>query len=256
MHRLVGSAAALALLGVVPASPAASATNSGAFALPARLAAPHAATGATASASSPNWVGYAVNTSVRAGSYTSVQASWTQPAVDCSHGDGTVVFWVGLDGWGDTAVEQDGTQAKCAGGVAGYSAWWEIYPTNSITAYPDTIAPGDQLTAKVIFSALTGYELYLSDATQGWTEDASHTGAAGAANSSAEIVAETPGSGSTLADLPDFGSVAFTGGQINGAPVADSGALGINLVRNNNTLATTSDLTGGTDFTIEWKQNS
>ena len=44
---------------------------------------------------STNWSGYAVSGS----RYTSVSASWTQPAVDCSlTPTGWSAFWVGLDG--------------------------------------------------------------------------------------------------------------------------------------------------------------
>src|SRR6185369_1208757 len=44
---------------------------------------------------STNWAGYAV-----AGSrYTSVSASWTQPAVSCTSTNTWSSFWVGLDGY-------------------------------------------------------------------------------------------------------------------------------------------------------------
>jgi hypothetical protein len=240
----MGGAAVVVLLGAVPAAPGSLPGHAGTLALPAAPA------GVTAT--SPNWVGYAINS----GGYTSVASGWTQPAVDCAAGDGAVVFWVGLDGWGSNAVEQTGTEAICSGGKAAYSAWWETYPTNSITAYADRVAPGDVMSAKVVYQGASGYELYLTDRTQGWTEDTVHPGSAAATNVSAEIVAETPGSGSGLAALPDFDTVTFTGSLINNNTLAAENAIGINLVRNNNTMATTSDLVNGTDFTITWQRNS
>lgn len=240
----MGSAAALAMLSTVAVVPAAPFAFAAGAALPDRPA----AVGGT----SPNWVGYAINS----GGYTSVESHWTQPGVDCAQGDGTVVFWVGLDGWGTNAVEQTGTQAKCVSGVASYTAWWETYPTNSITLYADQVRPGDQLYAKVTYLGTSGYELHLSDATQGWVEDGTHPGSSASTNQSAEVVAETPDSNGNLAALPDFGSAPFTGALINGQSLTAAGAIGINLVRNNNTLATTSDLAGGTDFTLTWDRNS
>ena len=238
MHRLVGSAAVLALLSTTPAAPADSLA-----ALPDRAA---------VSGSSPNWVGYAINS----GGYTSVESHWTQPAVDCSQGDGTVVFWVGLDGWGSNAVEQTGTQAKCVGGAASYSAWWETYPTNGIAGYSDSVLPGDHIYAKVTYLGASGYELYLSDATQGWVEDGAHPGSSASVNQSAEIVAETPSHNGNLVALPDFGTVGFTGAMINGQSLTSAGAIEINLVRNDNTLAATSELVNGIDFTVNWQRNS
>ena len=60
-------------------------------------------------AESSNWSGYAVLGS----SFTSAQASWTVPAAVCPTGPGQNVlyaaFWVGLDGYSSSTVEQTGT---------------------------------------------------------------------------------------------------------------------------------------------------
>src|ERR1700692_744620 len=45
--------------------------------------------------SSSNWAGDAATTT----QYTSVAASWVQPAGQCSRGDQYSAFWVGLDGY-------------------------------------------------------------------------------------------------------------------------------------------------------------
>lgn len=257
MRRLLGTAllgtATLALVSAGPTPLVRTLSDAGMRAMPAQPT--------SVTATSPNWVGYAINTkidtAVRGGGYTSVAASWVQPAVDCTKGDGTVVFWVGLDGWGTDAVEQTGTQASCAAGTAHYAAWWETYPTNSITSYPDTVAPGDRISARVDYVGVAGYELYLSDPTQGWAEHGWHAGSTAATNRSAEIVAETPiGTNGNLAALPDFSAIRFSAARINGGPLSDVDPLGVNLVRNGNPLALTSELASGTAFTITWERNS
>ena len=75
-------------------------------------------------AESTNWSGYAGTT----GTYTSVSASWTQPAGICSRGDQYAAFWVGLDGYTSSTVEQTGSEVDCVGRTAQYYAWYEMYP--------------------------------------------------------------------------------------------------------------------------------
>src|SRR5260370_18132523 len=75
-------------------------------------------------AESTNWSGYAATT----GTYTSVSASWTQPAGICSRGDQYAAFWVGLDGYSSSTVEQTGSEVDCIGRTARYYPWYEMYP--------------------------------------------------------------------------------------------------------------------------------
>lgn len=202
---------------------------------------------------SANWFGYVANS----GGYTSVQSSWVEPSVDCTKGNGSAVFWVGLDGWGSGTVEQTGTEADCSNGSASYSAWWETYPNNSIQTYGDTVEPGDSLTAKVTFEGNNNYDIYLVDNTRGWSEDNPQQGASGADNQSAEIVGETPGYGNnTYANLPDFSSLTFTNNSVNGQALGNVNPFAVDLVRNGHTLGTTGALSGGTDFPINWNANS
>src|SRR5579884_4318905 len=72
---------------------------------------------------STNWSGYAVT----GNRFTSVSASWTEPAVTCS-GTAYSSFWVGLDGDTSNTVEQTGTDADCSGSTPQYYAWYEMYP--------------------------------------------------------------------------------------------------------------------------------
>src|SRR5579859_2350124 len=64
--------------------------------------------GLHASASSTNWSGYA-GTSSTSGAFTSVSASWVQPSGLCNgRGQQYAAFWVGLDGFSSSTVEQTG----------------------------------------------------------------------------------------------------------------------------------------------------
>jgi hypothetical protein len=204
---------------------------------------------------SPTWSGY--ETYAPPATYNEVEASWVQPKADCSKGDGKAVFWIGLDGWWDSTVEQTGSEAVCAGGTPTYSAWWEIYPNNEITSYADPVNAGDHFFARVTSVGNNQYELLLEDTTKHWSEDKDVAGpSGGTANNSAEIIVETPTlDDGSYANLPDFGSVTFTGVKVDSEPIgsfAENGA--INMVRKNgDVLDTTSALSNENAFTTIWK---
>ena len=94
---------------------------------------------------------------------------WVQTAATCPKPDAWALFWVGLDGWSSfdsQTVEQGGSSAQCMGGKAvDYEAWWEMYPTNSVTtAFP--IAVGDAISASVVYSATDStYTITVDDVT-------------------------------------------------------------------------------------------
>lgn len=94
---------------------------------------------------SSNWSGYAVQA---ASAFTDVVGSWTQPAVSCTAATTYSSFWIGIDGYADTTVEQLGTEADCVHGSPVYRAWYELYPKAPVT-FPDTVKPGDVLSAQV-----------------------------------------------------------------------------------------------------------
>ncbi len=159
---------------------------------------------------STNWSGYAGTT----GTYTSVTASWTQPAGKCSSGDQYSAFWVGLDGYSSSTVEQTGSEVDCIGRTAEYYAWYEAYPSASVD-YTNTVKAGDQFTATVTYEGSNEFSLYLDDITEDWSQTTPVT-VSGAARSSAEVIAEAPCCtlfGGIL-PLTDFGTVNFTGSTV------------------------------------------
>jgi hypothetical protein len=205
-------------------------------------------TGALSQVESSNWAGYADT----AGTYTSVSASWTQPTGTCSSGDQYASFWIGIDGYSSSTVEQTGTELDCVGKAAEYYAWYEMYPGLSET-YSNTVKAGDHFTATVTWLGGDKFSLYIDDRTQGWshTTDASLTSTP--ARTSAEVIVEAPcctDSGGIL-PLADFGSVTFTGATANGEPI---GTPSLDPVEINMPDVTCSALTdGGDSFTCTWR---
>jgi hypothetical protein len=158
---------------------------------------------------SDNWSGYVATGTT----YTSVTATWVQPAVSCTS-NGIVGTWVGLDGDGDGTLEQTGTDVNCATGSPQYSAWWEFYPDPSVT-YAEPVYPGDTLVASVTYLGSDKYSLKLADITRDWSENTPLSAVAN--NASAEIITEAAenSSGQQTA-LPDFTAAQFSGTAING----------------------------------------
>ncbi|HTJ68076.1 MAG TPA: G1 family glutamic endopeptidase [Actinospica sp.] len=198
-----------------------------------------------ADTTSTNWAGYAATGST----YTSVTTTFTQPKVTCSSGDQYSSFWVGLDGYSSSSVEQTGTEADCVGSTAEYSAWYEMYPAYPVT-YSNTVAPGDTIVEKVIYEGSNKYELYLADSTRGWSHTTTKTGSF--SRSSAEVIAEAPYSGGVL-PLANFGTVTFKSSTVNGSTLSSSSPTSIDMDTSSGTVkASTGSLSGGT-FSITWK---
>ena len=248
--RAAIAAAALTLSALVPAAASATTAASPALFVPMQQAgsAPffisHGGGVSNANATSTNWAGYATTGST----YTSVSTTFTQPKVTCSSGDQYSSFWVGLDGYSSSSVEQTGTEADCVGSTASYSAWYEMYPAYPVT-YSNTVRPGDVITETVSFSGTSTYTLTLKDATEGWTHKTTKSGSH--ARSSAEVIAEAPYDGEVL-PLADFGTVNFSGSTVNGGTLASSSPTGIDMATSSGTPeATIGSLSGGS-FSITW----
>ncbi len=124
---------------------------------------------------SGNWSGYAVESPSQ---FTEVLGSWVQPTAKCtSLGRTYGAFWVGLDGYTSSSVEQLGTDSDCKNvNSPTYYAWYEMYPAASVTIsttqYP--VKPGDTMTASVT-RAGTSYTLSLHS-SEGWTFSTTQTG--------------------------------------------------------------------------------
>jgi peptidase A4-like protein len=175
----------------------------------------HARDHRISNSTSSNWSGYAVTGS----RFTSVSASWTQPAATCS-GTAYSSFWVGLDGDTSNTVEQTGTDADCSGSTPQYYAWYEMYPKFPVNLNKP-VQPGDKMTASVTTNGSGSFTLTISDTTRGWT-NTTNARLKSAKLASAEVIAEAPSSSGGVLPLANFGTVSFTGASANGSLLTSS----------------------------------
>ncbi len=185
------------------------------FALVGATSAMGAGSGEQAQAqTSANWAGYAVSSGTEERRFTHVAGSWVQPSADCSSGQGTAAFWVGLGGASGQSqgLEQVGTELSCGdGGQAQSSAWYELIPAAPVPL-DLTIKPGDHISASVTVNG-TAVTVSLSDQTSGKSVT-KHVSTNNIDVASAEWIAEAPSActaeGCTPMPLANFGNVTFT----------------------------------------------
>jgi Peptidase A4 family len=216
---------------------------------------------------STNWSGYAVTGS----SFTSAKGSWVIPTVNCTKTPNTYSsFWVGIDGWTSTTVEQTGTDSDCNGKTPSYYAWYEFYPAGSVLISSVPVSPGNKMSATVTWISGTEFEVSITNESTG--KSFSKTGrVSGAQRTSAEWIAEAPcctNSGGIL-PLADFGTVDFgddytgvssTNDATDSSTSGDIGAFGSNIQEaimvNGSTGADEAVPSGlssdGTSFTVTW----
>ncbi len=177
---------------------------------------PRTSKGVSATVRSLNWGGYGVTG--KNGSFTSVQASFVVPGLaSCGPTEvSSSSFWAGIDGLASATVEQDGVDAYCDDGSAQYFAWYEIYPQMPVLFPHLPVSAGDTVQASVNFQGGSSYKLRLVDSTTGASGSVT-VSLSGATNSSAECIAEDPGS--TPVPYANYGSVSFTNCTVNGSPV-------------------------------------
>jgi hypothetical protein len=173
-----------------------------------------------------NWSGYAATSTKK---FNFVHSEYIQPAIRCNGKPYTISSnWVGLDGFSSQTVEQDGTDALCAGPdhmTPRYSAWYEMYPAPSVRVFG--VHPGDVIDAQVTYSAGM-FTTTITDVSSGKT---SGTTAAcdQCERSSAEWIVERPAfcanhacTQGILAALPDFGTTTLSNAtaRVDGSPRA------------------------------------
>lgn len=196
------------------------------------------------STTSSNWAGYASK-----GTFSSVSASWVQPAVKCTSKASYAVFWVGLDGYSSNTVEQTGTSAFCSGGKATYAGWYEFFPAFPKNFSP-TVAPGDVIHASVTESGGV-YTTEISDTTHHWIGRARKT-ISSAQRSSAEVIAEAPSSSTGVLPLANFGTVKFTDSLANGTAIGSHSPIKITMESGGVVKAQPGTLSSNKNFSVSW----
>lgn len=208
-----------------------------------------------ANGTSTNWGGYAVPAS--RGAVSDVKGSWTVPTVVSSTSSSTYSsFWVGIDGYNDSTVEQTGTEQDWSNGQASYYAWFEMYPKFAYKILNFPVVPGDTITSEVQYLGSGRYALTITNVSRNVTFSTTQR-LKNAGNQSAEWIAEAPYSGGVL-PLADFGTGYFSNctATLNGV----TGGIGtwpnydaITMTTSGGvTKAAPSGLTNGTDFSVIW----
>jgi hypothetical protein len=212
---------------------------------------PHFLKGTTTQ--STNWAGYAASGTT--GEFTSVSAKWKQPTVTCTSAATYSVFWVGLDGFNSSTVEQTGSGGDCVSGSPVYYAWYEVYPKEPIITINKPVQPGDIFSASATEVTSTSFKLAISDSTQKWSFSTTQT-LTGASLSSAEVIAEAPSSGSVL-PLANFGTVHFINSMVNGQPIGNFSPEEIVMVVSSGgtVKAQPTSLANGMAFNVIWKHS-
>jgi hypothetical protein len=191
-----------------------------------------------ATATLSNWAGYIAEGTK--GEFTSAAADWTVPSVTCLKDSDLYAPWVGIDGAGDSTVEQTGVQTACNSGSPAYSAWYEMYPKGPVY-FTNPIAVGDDFSASVTFAS-GSFTIVISDVTKGWTRTVTKK-LASAKKLSAEAVIEAPGG------YPAITSVNFTNVVFDGKNLATFHPVK-SLSGSGKTVYHPTKITHGSDFNV------
>jgi Peptidase A4 family len=217
---------------------------------------------------SNNWSGY-VSTAKSGYQTQFIVGDWNVPSVNCANSTlGTSGFayastWVGLDGWTDSTVEQDGIDGWCdSTGTPQYASWYEMYPLAPVAI--GGVNPGDAIQAAIKYLGGGVWDLALVDVTQnaGFSVHQSCPSGSRCFNSSAEVVTEDPGGAVPAYDLADYGMANYDGIRV--AFGAHSGSMGNSTYWNAATeilmedpsghvMSQPSALFGGQAFSTSWK---
>ncbi|HZP50745.1 G1 family glutamic endopeptidase [Actinocrinis sp.] len=204
-----------------------------------------------------NWSGY-VSTGAN-GSYTGVSAQWRQSGLNCTDPNSVqyVSFWVGLDGFNGSSVEQTGTLGICDGTTPLYYAWYEMYPAPPVY-YNVTVGPGNIMYGAVIYDGNDNYTLNLSLVNGNPFSESVTVNQPGLARSSAEVITEAPSISTGIAPLASFSPAWYRTAFANGAQfnVLNPTPLVIADAAGNLQDTTSSMNTGNSGFINTWISSS
>ena len=166
--------------------------------------------------SSLSWAGYTIEKNSNPHfEVIGVNASWVVPQVNASAGNGYSSAWIGVGGELDKTLIQVGTEQDVVNGQASYSAWYELLPSFAVRLTSISVSPGDTIIASLnlVNSGTNMWSIQISDATngQGFSKNVVYN----STRSSAEWIVERPTVGNQTSTLSDFGSITFTGCNVN-----------------------------------------
>lgn len=163
-----------------------------------------------------NWSGFAQTGPQN--SFKAVEDTWTVPTVNTTAtGNQYSADWVGIGGFSDSSLVQDGTEADNVNGTARYDAWTEILPANEVVLKGLAISPGDMIKATVVETSTNRWSMTVDDLTTG--QSGNRTVSYDSSGASAEAVHERPEVGQGLSTLAQTNNITFTPGESSIAPV-------------------------------------
>lgn len=214
---------------------------------------------------SENWSGFAVTGKA----FTQAMGSWHVPGVNCTKTPNTYsAFWVGIDGYNSSTVEQTGTSSDCSGTTPQYYAWYEFYPAGSVVISSVPVTSGNVMSAEVSYNG-SQFTVTITNETTGKSFSKTST-VSGAKRSSAEWIAEAPccTTGGGILPLADFVKANFgydkTGvsGTNYATDTSTSGPISVFGSRERITMVSSKSVveavptvltTDGTSFSVTWK---
>jgi hypothetical protein len=225
---------------------------------------------------SSNWSGYVDTNHTKEGAFRNIAATWNVPEIPNSacpsgnYGYRLAAVWVGLDGSGDSTVEQTGTLSQCHNGTLSYNIWYEMYPKAPVTI--ESVSPGDQISAYVDYTGKY-WLLSIVDNTKGNGFSTLQSCPSGSTchNWSAEAIAEAPGGCSasssqvcngTLYPLADYDFVSLHGVSVaafnagGGLGSSNFGPENVIMTAGATTLSTVTTPISKDAFIISWKAST
>jgi Peptidase A4 family len=176
-----------------------------------------------------NWSGYAA---VSKTPFNYVHSTFVQPSVRCPGiANQLTSNWVGLDGFTNQTVEQDGTFGFCGGPnhtTPRYEAWIEMYPMPSVNVF--AVHAGDIINEQVSYAG-GEFTLSVSDLTTG-KSSTTRAACSSCKRASAEWIIERPAiclnrtcTKAALTELADYGTSTMSADQasVDGGPVMNVG---------------------------------
>jgi Peptidase A4 family len=202
---------------------------------------------------STNWSGYADTSTT----FSTVTGDWTEPSASCGSQTSLAAFWVGIDGYSSSSVEQDGTLVECYRGSAYYYTWWEMYPSNAIQVVGSTLRPGDSIAASVARSG-GSYTLKVTDSSRSGDSFTTTQSCSSCANSSAEWIAEAPSGSSGVEPLANFHTWTESGATVNSGVISSYTDDEITMVDSAGRVkAQPGPLnSSGNGFSVTWERSS
>jgi hypothetical protein len=203
---------------------------------------------------SSNWFGYNQGSLEQGGKlFTSITGDWTVPTVrtHTAGQDEDSSDWIGIGGGcvdagctvTDSTLIQTGTEQDVSGGVASYSAWWELVPAPSISISM-TVGPGDHMHASIaeLVAGSNVWTITIQDVTR--NESFTQTVPYSSTSLTAEWIEETPlilGTNAGFGALPNLTSPVFDLATVNGAPANLTSSEQMQLIdSNSNVIGTAS----------------